>query len=315
MINRFLTSLIIFFACISSVAQTHPEYYQMALLAKKQIDYSGACKMLSKAIELAPDEQKYFLERGHVYLGLEKYENALEDFNAALRIDSMDVDPWIGRSKYFLYTEQPDSALREASIAHILADHKYNRAKASSAIGEIYLELDRDSLALDYLEKSLELDTTNNVAYKKAALICLKQDDLEGAESFLEKAYANDARDMEILINLAYTYNGLEYYRMAIEFANYALAFDPSQPLALSNRAYAYYHLEQTERALSDIDHAIKNDKHNALFYRYKAEILLALEEEKKDACKCLHKAKKLGYAALYDSQVDDLMALNCSAD
>jgi tetratricopeptide (TPR) repeat protein len=294
--------------------QTHPEYFQMALLAKNQIDYQGACKMLSKAIEIAPNEEKYYLERGEIYLGLEKYDKALDDFNAALRIDSMDVDPWIGRSMYYLYLQEPDSALREASIAHILADHKYTRAKASSALGEIYHSMGEDSTALAYFSESLILDTTNTKGYKKAALICLENENYKTAENYLRKAHANDPGDMEILINLAYVYNQLTYYRQAVEYCNLALAFDPNHPLALNNRAVAYFNLDEQERALDDIDDSIRQDKSNPLSYRYKAEILLALNERYRKVCKCLEKAKRLGYTALYDFEVDHLIAEHCGS-
>lgn len=310
---RYSLSILAIIWVHSCIAQTHPEYYQMATLAKAQVDYSGACKMLTKAIELAPYEEKYFLERGYVYLGLERYSKALDDFNSALRIDSMSVDPWIGRSKYFLYSEQPDSALMEASIAHILSDHKYSRAKATSALGEVYYHMGKDSLALAYFSESLLLDTTNTPGYKKAAEICLEREDFDLAKRYLLKAFSNDSKDLAILVNLAYTYNQLGYHREAIEYCNLALAFDPNQPLALSNRAFSYYHLEQRKRALEDINMSLKNDATNPLSYLYKAEILIALEESNKKACKCLEKAIKFGYTALYDLEAEQLQAQHCS--
>jgi tetratricopeptide (TPR) repeat protein len=82
----------------------------------------------------------------------------------------------------------------------------------------------------------------------------MKQGDFEQAESLLLKALYNDSGDLEVLINLAYTCNKLEYFRQSLEYCNMALTFDPSEPLARSNRAYAYFQLAENERALENIN-------------------------------------------------------------
>ena len=298
---------------LASQAQMHYEFHQMAKLSKQQLDYSGAIRMMNKAIELAPDDETYYVERGHLYLGMEKNRKAMADFKSAMKLDSMNVEPWIGKSLCHLYNDELDSALMVAHIAFILAESQYEQARAGSLLGEVFLSKDEDARAFEYFSESLQLDTTNNRGFKKAAQIAINRDDFDTAESLLLKALTNDTRDLEILINLAYTYNNLEYFRQSLEFCNRALTFDPTQPIARSNRAFAYFQLGENERALEDINLSIRNDKSNPLAYQYKGEILLTMEDEKDKACKCFDKAIDLGYDPNKNIELKKLVANHCS--
>jgi len=316
MYNPYRILFIIFLASVSSAgAQTHFDFHQMAIMSKQQLDYSGAVRMMNKAIELAPDEGKYYVERGHIYIGLEKNEKASADFKTAMKIDSMSVEPWIGKSLCHIYKGELDSALMVAHVAYILAESQYEQARAGSALGEVFLSKEEELKAFEYFSESLQLDTTNNRGFKKAAQIAMRQGDFEQAENLLLKAFYNDSKDLEILINLAYTYNKLEYYRQSLEYCNMALTFDPSEPLARSNRAFAYFQLGETDRALEDINLSIRNNKSNPLAYKYKGEILLTMEDDSKKACKCFDKAAKLSYNQEQDKALGELLAIHCSED
>lgn len=310
---RTLFFLLLLFPFLQSTAQTHFDFHQMAKLSMKQLDYNGAKRMMNKAIEMAPNQCEYYVERGHIYLGLDKNKKAGDDFEKAMSIDSMNVEPWIGKSLCHMYNQELDSALMVAHIAYILAESQYEQARAGSMLGEVFLSQEEDFKAFEYFSESLQLDTTNNRGFKKAALIAMKQEDFDQAESLLLKALRNDSRDLEILINLAYIYTKMEYFRQSLEYSNMALSFDPTQPVARSNRAYAYFHLGETERALEDINLSIRNDKSNPFAYKYKGEILLALEDEQEEACKCFDKAIDLGYDQANYKDLEELVAIHCT--
>ena len=286
----------------------------MAKLSKSQLDYNWAVKMMTKGIELAPENAEYYVERGHLYLGLEKNKKAKRDFERAMQIDRMSVEPWIGKSLCHLYKNELDSALMVAHIAYILAQTQYEQARAGSLLGEVLYNKDDNEEAFEYFSESLQLDTTNNRGFKKAARIAMKMGEFEQAESLLLKAMENDQRDLEILINLAYTYNHLNFYRQSLEYCNMALAYDPTEPLARSNRALAYLKLGQIDRALDDINQSIRSDNLNPLAYVYKGEILLNEENnEVEKACKCFDTAIKLGYDDQSDSSFQALVSEHCS--
>ena len=311
MVRNFIISMLCLLP-FSILGQTAPEYYSMAKRAKSSFDYRGAEKFITKALEASPGNSEYLAFRGDVYLGLEKYKRAREDFETAMALDSMDADPWIGRSRYFLYIGMPDSALHDAQVALFFAESSYGEAKANSALGEVFMVLGDDSLAITHLEMGLALDTTNARAYKKIATLEIQRQNYESAKAHLEKGLKYDKQDLEILINLAYTSNNIGDYRDALEYSGLALSLDQNHPLALSNRAYAYLHLEQPEAALKSIDESIKNDRRNPMAYRYKGEILIALGKNISEACRCFDRAEKYGYTEMYDDKVARLKKEYC---
>ncbi len=293
------------------LAQTAQEFHQVARQAQKKIDYTGAVKLLNKAIELEPVNQQYYYERGLLFLELEKPFKANNDFDTAIRLDSMYINAYLGKSAYFLSVSQVDSAMYMAQMASILSDDITTQSQAQSAIADVYLAAGKDSLALNYFTESLLIDSANVSGYKKAAAVLSRLHRYEEANNYLFKAYTYDQRDLEILINLAFTFNRIGYYREALEYVNLALELDPHHPMSLSNRAYAYLQIDKPDLALQDIKKSLANDKSNPMSYRYAGEIYLAKENTKK-ACKNFKKAQKLGYASAFDDEVENHMATHC---
>ncbi len=293
---------------LGAFAQTAPEFYQVALQAKAKVDYNGALKLLNKAVALDPENQEYLMERGNLYFELERYKKAKEDFDAAIRIDSMFIEAYIGRAAYFRQINLIDSAVYNAKLASIFSEDIVSESKSKTALGEVYLADGQDSLALVAFQESLKLDTTNVTGYKKAAQLLSAVDDHAAAHAMLRKAYDYDDRDLEILINLAYTANETEEYRDALKFSNMALELDPHHPASLSNRAYAYLQISQTDLALKDIKKSLANDKSNPMSHRYAGEIYKAKKEHAK-ACKHWKIAHKLGYEVLYGNDIVELMS------
>jgi tetratricopeptide (TPR) repeat protein len=120
-------------------AQMHFDFYQMAKMSKKNFDYCGAIRMLNKANEMAPNEGEYYVDRGHIYLGSEKTQKANQDFNTAMSIDSLDIEPWIGKSLCHTVNNELDAALVMAQVDYILAESQYEQARAGSLLGEAFL--------------------------------------------------------------------------------------------------------------------------------------------------------------------------------
>ncbi len=292
-------------------SQTAREYHLQAIRAKNNFDYRGAEKLISKALEKSPDNMEYLLLRGDINLGLERYLKAKSDFESAIALDSMAVDPWIGRGRYYLYTGSPDSALYNAYVASILAESAYSEARANTALGEVLVAVNDTTNAYRHLNKGLALDTSNTLALKLLATLEITNGDYKAAREHLENARLYDQWDLETLINLAYTCNKMEDYVHAVEYCNMALTLDNNHPLALSNRAYAYLQLNQVEAALKNINKSIRNDNRNALAYKYKALILLE-QDKVSAACRSLRKAEKFGYSVQYNDEVQNLMAEHC---
>lgn len=282
---------------------------------EKYFDYTGAIKLMGKASKLEPENTTVLMERGNMYLLMERLKNAKKDFEAVIAIDSTHASAWMGMSDYFRLSNELDTAMKCAELAQILAADGMEVAKAKITLAEVYMAQEMDSIAAVHFMTSLELDSTNVNALKKISYLLADQGRYDEANSYLMQAYFYDRFDIEILVNLAYTFNKVEFYIEAIEYANYALDLDPQHPLILSNRAYSYLHSGQEALALEDIKRSITNDDRNPMAYRYEGEIYLAMQETDK-ACQSFKKAEKYGYADAYDDGIVALqLQVHCKED
>jgi tetratricopeptide (TPR) repeat protein len=295
----------------AGLAQTAEEYSNMAMKAITVMDYSSAVKILNKGLSEDPGNFEMLLARGNVFLEMEKYDKARADFDAVLHLDSNVVDANLGLSKYYRFTNRPDSAIYFALRGVSISPDNFQRSRSKIYLAEGYRAYSRDSLALVYLREGLGDDSTNVSGYKQAADISISNGDFEAAYQYLQLANIYLLDDMENLINLAYVANMLEYNREALEYCNQALNLDPQQPLALSNRANAYLQLNQLELAEGDIQKSLTNYKSNPMAHRIAGEIYYAQGKESK-ACKHFRDAKKLGYTELYGDFVDTRLVSVC---
>lgn len=302
----------LFLAFGTTVGQTAKEYMVEANRAEAYFDYSGALKLMGKALKEEPDNIDIRLQRGNLNLLVERFKKAKEDFTHVLKLDSMNVLAWVGMADFHRNVLETDTAMKCAELAQILAHDAKTLARSKIAAADIHLAEGRDSTALSLYVVSLEIDSTNVPALKKTAMIMAENERYDEANSYLLTAYAYDRFDLEIMVNLAYTFNKLEFYTDAVYYCNLALEFDPQHPLTLSNRAYAFMNIGMDEEALADIKKSLANDGSNPLAYKYAGEIYLSLKEESK-ACKNFKKAKKFGYDDLYGDEISKMIENNCN--
>jgi tetratricopeptide (TPR) repeat protein len=306
----FLTFALLFSGYIHG--QTAEEYMVEAKRARASFDYSGSLKLMGKAIKEKPDSIGIRIERGNLNLLVERFKDAKEDFDHILSLDSMNVHAWVGMADFHRNVSQMDTAMKNAELAQILAYDDKTLARAKIAVADVHLAEGRDSTALSIFVVSLEIDSTNVPALKKTARLLVENERYDEANSYLLTAYTYDRFDLEIMVNLAYTFNKLKFFSDAVYYCNLALEFDPQHPLTLSNRAYAFMNMGMDEEALDDIKKSLANDGSNPLAYKYAGEIYLALKEDSK-ACKSFKKAKKFGYDDLYGDELSAIIERDCN--
>lgn len=310
---KYLTTILAtLFISLSVNAQSAKEYMADANRAKNYFDYSGAVKLLGKAIKEEPDNKEARVERGNLNLLMERYKRAKEDFTYLIELDSMSVAGWVGMADYHRGMQEYDSAMKCAELAQILAYDAPTLAKSKIAVADVHLAEGRDSTALTVFMKGLEIDSTNVSAMKKAARLLSEKERYDEANSYLMSAYLYDRFDLEILVNIAYTFNKMEFYTDAVYYSNLALEMDPQHPVTLSNRAYAYMNMDMEEEALEDIKKSLANDGTNPLAYKYAGDIYLSLKEDSK-ACKSFKKAKKFGYDDIYGEELSNIIEKSCN--
>jgi tetratricopeptide (TPR) repeat protein/S1-C subfamily serine protease len=135
--------------------------YILASLQK----YSDALSDFNKAITLDSKLDKAFLNRANLYLALGQHQKAILDYGQALILDPQDSLAYVGRGHAYLSLKQPEKAVLDYNKALSIRPKEYS---AINNIGLIQYEKGTIDSAITQFKKVLELD--NTIAESKLAL-------------------------------------------------------------------------------------------------------------------------------------------------
>lgn len=148
-------------------------------------DFAGAFDQIQKAIKVCPDSANYLGLRGRAYLGLGKYELAMQDFDKAISLSPNSVDAWFGRGVAQYSKSNWQEAFDDLSKAIQLNDR----------IAEIYLYraytcegMDKNQSALYDYQQVQRLKPGETLAFFKCGLLRNSMGDIKGACNDFKRA-------------------------------------------------------------------------------------------------------------------------------
>ena len=184
------------------------DYFQDGLLALNAGEYETAIALLTKAINLSlGDLSEIYLYRGEAYAYIERYEQAMADFNEALRHNAYLADAYNERGNILRLRGSLQLAIADYAAAITLAPNHYeayyNRALT-------YEDLKQYRAAADDLTTVVALNPGVAPAYEARGRIRANLRDYDGAIADLERylrmgggrEYDNHSEIQSYLINL-----------------------------------------------------------------------------------------------------------------
>jgi len=87
---------------VSGCVNKDPEsYYQDGLDKYNLADYTGAIVSFDSAIQLNPENSKYWIMKGKSLYNLERYEEAVDCYNYVITVieDEYNKDAWAGKAE------------------------------------------------------------------------------------------------------------------------------------------------------------------------------------------------------------------------
>jgi tetratricopeptide (TPR) repeat protein len=141
---------------------------------------------LAKAYELAPRDGRVSLLLGLTCADEGEIERARELLNSATRLGGSTFAAHYGLGRLFVAEAKWPRALQEFKLA--LASK--NSPEAHYALGCLYYQLNRDSMATRHLRKALELDAAYGEALHLFGLICERGGMKRLADDYFERASA-----------------------------------------------------------------------------------------------------------------------------
>jgi tetratricopeptide (TPR) repeat protein len=150
--------------------------YLMGLLLSDNCSYERAAELLRDAVDFMPELVAAHVELGVVYSGLEQYEEMLEEFREAIRLDVRavreavrDEPKELDELRRVLYPLRETATSPRRDNSRLIPTHVY----ASTALveqGVSEMAAGHDLQAVDFLERALRLDPSNSYPVTMLAL-------------------------------------------------------------------------------------------------------------------------------------------------
>jgi len=220
--------------------------------------YLSAIDATSRAITLLPEEGFLYYLRGRIYFDLQQYDEALSDFNLALRFDYRDVQLLFQRSQLLMKNGEISAAIED--LTWLIANEPdqpswfYQRASA-------YLNLNRNEEALNDIQtclKYLQSDTRKfDVRIAVEAYLILRRayrnlQDNEAAILANTKAIELRPDDGDLRYQRGRIYREVGDYAACLYDWQKALELEFTDSSLYYDRSHLYYELGLYQKALYD---------------------------------------------------------------
>jgi len=253
----------------------------MAFLTWWQCGYwENSISLFNHSLQVTEDNYLARNNRGIAYAKAGQYEPAIEDYNAAIRLNPH-FDAYNNRGSAYAKTGEYQRAIGDYNKAIEL---NRNYTDAYSNRGTVFLKLNQYQLSVDDFSNAIRLDPDNAITYK----------------------------------NRGNAYFELGQYQQAIEDYDNALRLKPDFVTTYNNRGNAYSELGQHQRALADYREAIRLNPDDFVPY-YNAACCLSIQKKSDEACHFLHRAVVEGFDNVTqlkkDSDFDNIRNSACFID
>ncbi|MBL8204952.1 MAG: tetratricopeptide repeat protein [Blastocatellia bacterium] len=184
-------------------------------------------------------------------------DEAMMQYDAAIRADATLAEAWYGRGVVRLLSGAHDAAVRDLSRAIQLNP---KAARAYVARGMIRLDRQELGLALRDFNQAIRADPNNAKTYQYRATVKLQQRNVRGAIQDHSRALQLSPQLSEVWMDRGKAYYHLNQWQAALNDFTQALLLNPQMAQALLHRGMVYRRLGNIEAAEADFAACIKLD-------------------------------------------------------
>jgi len=240
-----------------------PLFAQAFFLQEKKY-WDDAITLYGKLIELKPEWDLAYYNRGITYAHKALYDQAIRDFNRALELNSRDADVYADRGIVYKNKGEYDRAIQDHTKA---LEINPRFARAYNGRGEVYRHKgEYERAILDYTQ-ALEINPRWAEAYSNRGAAYLGERQYHQAIAEFTKALEINPGLAEVYYNRGFTYaeNG-EDDRAILDYTQ-ALEINARFASAYFNRGIAYGRKGLNDQAISDFNRALEINPRDAEAY------------------------------------------------
>ncbi|EGK87757.1 Tetratricopeptide TPR_1 repeat-containing protein [Microcoleus vaginatus FGP-2] len=237
--------------------------------------YYEAVECLDKAIKIDSNYVRAWAHKGNVLDSLKRYDEALAFLDRAIELDDNNKFYWFLRGNVLNNLKRYDEALVSYDRALEL-DPNYQSAWAKR--GDVLSNLKRYDKALESYDRAIELDANYRWAWanRGGVLYNLKRYD-EALVSY-DRAIELDANYRWAWANRGGVLYNLKRYDEALVSYDRAIELDANYRWAWANRGGVLYNLKRYDEALVSYDRAIELDANNQSAWANRGNVLYKLK-------------------------------------
>ena len=239
------------------------------------------------------------LELALALQGQNKYEEAIVVYTDVIREDSINWVPWANRGICYASLKDFKNAKLDFERAILLAPNEPN---LNLAIADFYGAILEPELALYHYKNAL-----NNQAYFDAlsyynyGTIFFMEGNTDSAIIYLEKSWALDSTNSDVVNNLGWSYLDTEPQKACVYF-NEAYLIDSLDASNVNNLGYSHLMCGDLEIAYSYFEKSEQIDSTNSFVYRNYG-LYYMYKNEKELACENMRKSIDLGIEEKWGTQ------------
>jgi len=252
--------------------------------AQLKNDPARAIRLFSKAISIHPHAW-FFTHRSVAYSTRNRIDEAVNDANQAIRLDSRSAPAYTIRANFLLLKNEFNLAIEDYTKA-IELDPK--DAQAWLNRGNAYFAKEDLDKAINDFDTALQLAPSLTTAVMARAKAHNVHGRLDQAIADYDQALALNPEDVQLLYSRAAAYDSIGDYPRAIAEYDKLITLNPKDSQAFYNRGKAYHMLGNLEQAVLDYEQAILANPRSAIAYRNRANALIRLNRlmEAKSDCR-----------------------------
>jgi len=150
-------------------------------------EFSSPIDSLSALIESGEKDANLFYQRGKLYFQDRKLDDAINDLNIAIKIDSTKPQYFIDLSQYYLldsHSEKTRNVLKRAE------KNSPDNISVLMELGKLYLYVSDYEKSKEYFNHILELDNYNGMAYYYKGIIAKEEDKPKTLRKFMQNPFS-----------------------------------------------------------------------------------------------------------------------------
>ncbi|KAM3146172.1 hypothetical protein pb186bvf_001829 [Paramecium bursaria] len=237
--------------------------------------FQDAINAYNDAIKIDPENKQAMNGKGLVYLELKDIQKSIKWFDKAIKFDPNYPSPYNNKGNAYREAKDYDKALEFYEKALNL-DPKYIDALDNKAF--LLSEQRKFDESLEVLEQALNIDPDDKLIYIQKGNVLMEKQLYNDALDCFTKALRLDPRNLFALKRKGDAYQKLYDNDKALEFYNKAILYSNEYVLAYYSKSYVYYLDNKFNESIEAINKGIKLEpKYSSLYY---IRSLIYLQEE-----------------------------------